>query len=601
MKEETYKKTYRQDIDVIKGFAILAVMLFHYGLLRTGYLGVDTFFVINGFFIIPSVIWGIQNGNFSYFDFLKKRLTRLFPLVLIICLCSLIFGCIFLLPYELERTARSVIASCLLSENLRCAFTWGNYWEVANDYSPLFHLWYVGILFEFYLLFPLVILILKRIKIGGGKMAICTIALLFISCLLYLMPFDTSLKFYLLPFRFFEIALGGVVGLYIRRNGTYVINNFINVFSITAFFALVVVLLFAFFTIGIDGIGHQVIPQAPYGIGLTAEGLHYSPTLMLFLTVILTAITLLKSHTYLWGEWIAWFGKRSYSLFIWHQFVLAFYRNTISDEITIQSTIIYIGISILLSQLTYKYIEKKIVTSLKTVLICIISSFVLIIPASYIYFNGGIIRDIPELNFKQGEGYTNIAVAYVDVPKEYNDISFPNNGKKNVLIIGNSFARDFCNILRESKFNSYLNYSVSFSGFPSDKEILSNADYIFSFLRKELLTDSISRLLKDGCKYYGIGTKNFGNSNNQYYSHRWSKDYFYSSAVLPKEYKKANDVAKEHWGSAYIDLIEPAMIDSVRVRVFTPDNKFISQDCRHLTPAGAKWYASVLDLDRIFK
>lgn len=589
------KTYYREDIDVVKGLSIMAVMLFHYGLLRSGYLGVDAFFVINGFFIIPSVISGIKNGTFSYFDFIIKRITRIYPLVLILCLFALLFGCIFMLPFELERTARSVIASCLLSENLRCAFTFGDYWEVLNDYSPLFHLWYVGILFEFYLFFPLFMLIIKRIE-KRNSMEIGTLALLLVSFILYLLPFDTSLKFYLVPFRFFEIAMGGLVGIYICKNGYKCIFRKRHIIFLVT---LIIVVFSAIFTIGSDGIGHQVRPIASYGIGLTMEGLHYPPTLMLLLTVILTTIALVMPCKVPLGKVIAWFGKRSYSLYIWHQFVLAFYRNSVSDEITILSTIVYFSVTLLLSELTYRYVEQKIIPSYKTFLISLFSSFIMIVPASHIYLNGGIIKDVPELEFKQGEGFVGIAVSYVDVPQKYSDRSFPSNGKANVLIIGNSFARDFCNILRESKYNNYLNYSYCSYGFPSNIEIISKADYIFSYMPQELLTDSIRMLLKYDCKIYGIGTKNFGNSNNQFYSHRWSNNYFYSTSVLPEEYKKANDVAKTHWGDSYIDLIEPAMVDSIHIRVFTPEHKYISQDCRHLTPAGAKWYASVLDLDRI--
>lgn len=62
---------YRKDIDSLKGIAILCVFLFHIGLLKSGYLGVDVFFVINGFLLIPSVVKGVEEGNFSYFRFLE--------------------------------------------------------------------------------------------------------------------------------------------------------------------------------------------------------------------------------------------------------------------------------------------------------------------------------------------------------------------------------------------------------------------------------------------------------------------------------------------------------------------------------------------------
>lgn len=600
MKTSGIKTNYREDIDSIKGFSILAVMLFHYGLLRSGYLGVDAFFVINGFFIIPSVINGVENGSFSYFSFMRKRITRLYPLILVICLCALLFGSIFLLPFELERTARSVVACSLLSENMRCAFTFGDYWEILNDYSPLFHLWYVGILFEFYLLFPLLMMLMKKVK-ADFSLEIGVLFLFFVSLILYLLPFDSSLKFYLLPFRFFEIAIGGLVGIYIQRKGIgtgAVVRNHNILFSI----ALVLVIFSAVFTLGTDGIGHQVIPISPYNrsVVLTSEGLHFPPTLMLLLTVILTSVVLLKPCRNNLGGVFSWLGTRSYSLYIWHQFVLAFYRNTINDEITIVSTIVYFSLTIVLSEVTYRYVEQKIKPNNKTIKICGMCSVFIIIPSVFIYLNGGLIKDIPELELKKDEGRVGVGISYVDIPNKFKDKTFPVNGKKNVLVVGNSFARDFCNILRESKYNTLINYSYGYIDFPSNTDIISNADYIFCCVHKDLITDSICGLMKPNCKVYGIGTKNFGNSNNQFYAHRWSDDYFKSRAELPVEYRRVHEMEKKCWGESYIDLITPAMLDSIHVRVFTPDKKYISQDCRHLTKAGAKWYASVLDFDKIF-
>ena len=67
---------YRQDLDVLKGIAIIAVVFFHMGFLKTGYLGVDLFLVINGFLIIPSLFKSILNGSFNCLNFYEKRIIR---------------------------------------------------------------------------------------------------------------------------------------------------------------------------------------------------------------------------------------------------------------------------------------------------------------------------------------------------------------------------------------------------------------------------------------------------------------------------------------------------------------------------------------------
>lgn len=77
--------------------------------------------------------------------------------------------------------------------------------------------------------------------------------------------------------------------------------------------------------------------------------------------------------------------------------------------------------------------------------------------------------------------------------------------------------------------------------------------------------------------------------------------YFAQVAIIEPEYKKLNAEWKEQWGEHYIDLLTPSLVDDQHVRVFTDDNRFISQDCRHLSQADAQWHAKILDWNRIFK
>lgn len=596
-------KKYRADLDCIKGICIIAVFLFHYGILRSGYLGVDVFFVINGFLVVPTLVNRISEGTFSYKNFLQKRILRLFPLVLLLSSVSLILGYFFMLPFEYERLSRSVVSSILLSENLRSAFTFGDYWEILNDYSPMFHLWYVGILFEFYVIFPF-ILVLARLVSGKHAwnirktLIIVTIALFGSSLLAYLIvPIDPSYKFYLLPFRLFEILAGGLIAVV---PSTIMASLKPKVQNISFFGLMAVVFISVLFAFQ-NGLGHQVRPIAAYDIGLTTEGLPVSPILLLLLIVVFACFVVAKENKnyFITNPFLVFIGKRCYSIFIWHQFVLAFYRNSISDELSVKSFFVCLTCAMFLAELSYRCVESFMFWNTKRVGIMSLGAFIVILSSMFIYLNGGVVKKYPELELTRNEGFVGIAVSYVDEPYE-DDRDFPDgdNGKKNVLVVGNSFARDFSNILKQSEFADKLNFSYSKYDYPVQR--LADADYVFTFLTKESLSDSLLRLMKTSSKVYGIGTKNFGKSNNQFYSHRWSKDYFNSTVVLPNEYKRANELAKEHWGNAYIDLIEPAMVDSLRVRVFTPEHKYISQDCKHLTKAGAKWYASVLDLKSIF-
>jgi len=211
---------YRQDLDSLKGIAIIAVVLFHMGLLESGYLGVDIFFVINGFLLIPTVCRAIANSDFSFFNFIQKRVVRLLPLIVLASAFSLILGYFLMLPDDYENVSQTVIASNIFSENILSLIT-TNYWDVQTGYKPLMHLWYVGVLFEFYIILPLVLMFISKLAVSFKKdkmqYMIYTITILtIISVVLYIAPIASqSSKFYLLPFRFFELGVGGIIALYI--------------------------------------------------------------------------------------------------------------------------------------------------------------------------------------------------------------------------------------------------------------------------------------------------------------------------------------------------------------------------------------------------
>lgn len=211
------EKKYRRDIDTLKGIAIISVVLYHLGFLKSGYLGVDLFFAINGFFIIPKLVNKVSEGSFGINEFIKTRLLRLYPLVLLGCIVTMILGYFLMLPNTYANTSKSVIASLAMSNNIVEAITTKNYWDIVNEYKPLMHLWYVGILFEFYIVVPLYLLIIKRLfrnsKIDTYKILYGSLIILLLgSFMLYVCPlYSNSQKFYYLPFRLWELLLGGCV------------------------------------------------------------------------------------------------------------------------------------------------------------------------------------------------------------------------------------------------------------------------------------------------------------------------------------------------------------------------------------------------------
>lgn len=601
-------KTYRADLDGLKGLAIIAVVFYHMGILKTGYLGVDLFFVINGFLVIPSLCRSIQNGSFTYFDFLKKRVIRLLPLIVIAMAVSLAIGYYGMLPDDYENVAQSVVATGLFSNNILSGITILSYWDSFNDFKPLMHMWYVGILMEFYIIIPLIVLGAKWLsKITKSSFerivnyVIITLSIL--SLALYLNPnLSDASKFYYLQYRFFEIAIGGLIGL--NLSSIKISNQLNRYLSPVTLVLLITTICASLFTININNLGsHTPVIGAPEIV----ESFILPKTVLLLLTVLFSTVLLFCKNGMTCSKYliengfIGYLGKMSFSIFVWHQVFLAFYRYYISIHISWIFICVYLLVIGAISLITYLFIEKKIQNTTSSLITWCALDLVLIAIAGVVYMKAGVVRDVPELDIYTSNIHRGMHAEYVDRVYEYQK-SFPEaNGKYNVLVVGVSFGRDFANVLLESPMKDSINLSY---GHWDDKDIMERAaesDYIFSFSSKKDVPSIVWDRIKSITQVWGIGTKNYGDSNGLIYTRRNEPDYFNTTVPLNPEYKQLNDLWKSEWGAdRYVDFIQMSLDEEGRVRVFSPEHKMISQDCEHLTKGGAQYYASVISWDKIF-
>jgi hypothetical protein len=263
--------------------------------------------------------------------------------------------------------------------------------------------------------------------------------------------------------------------------------------------------------------------------------------------------------------------------------------------------VVYLIVVLAISTISYLLIEKKVIASYRNFAVLTITTVLTLLPSSYLYLHAGVVRDIPELDVVKGSEHRGMFGEYCDRVYSYKEFPSEENGKPNVLVAGVSFGRDFANVLLESKYNDSINLAYLFVW--SDKraeELVKQSDYIFTFTAKDKLPTFVWNCKKTNCKVMGISTKNYGTCNGIIYKNRNSADYFNQVATIEQGYKELNAEWLQQWGDDYIDLLTPALVDETHVRVFTSDNRYISQDCRHLTQAGAQWYARILDWNKIF-
>jgi peptidoglycan/LPS O-acetylase OafA/YrhL len=203
---------YRPDIDGLRAVAVVAVLLFHAfpKLFPGGFIGVDIFFVISGFLITGNINRGIESGSFTISSFYLRRVRRIFPALLIVLACFLIAGRVFFTPGEFMQLGKHTGAAAAFASNF---FYWAEsgYFDGAAITKPLLHLWSLGIEEQFYLLWPIFIVISQR-KGKSRESVLAVIFISFVACVLTTAPLSSG-AFYSPATRMWELALGGVLAL----------------------------------------------------------------------------------------------------------------------------------------------------------------------------------------------------------------------------------------------------------------------------------------------------------------------------------------------------------------------------------------------------
>lgn len=196
----------RADIQVLRGVAVVAVILYHAGLTLVpgGFLGVDMFFVASGFLIGGHVMRALDAGAFSFADFYLRRIRRLIPAAYAVLLVTVVAAATLLTADAHARFAAQALGAIGYLTNV---VLWQqiNYFNDQSASEPLLHMWSLAVEEQFYLLLPLMLWMLPRRWRAGG-VAAATLASLALYLVLY--PRSPGAAFYLLPTRAWELGLG---------------------------------------------------------------------------------------------------------------------------------------------------------------------------------------------------------------------------------------------------------------------------------------------------------------------------------------------------------------------------------------------------------
>jgi peptidoglycan/LPS O-acetylase OafA/YrhL len=489
------KNNYRPEIDGLRAISVFAIIIYHanfiffdYHLLKGGFVGVDIFFVISGYLIGNIILKEfLMKNKFSFKKFYERRARRILPVLLFVILISLIVGYFFLLPDSYKNFSRSAISSIFFISNFYFWSTNSIYGSENVLLKPLAHTWSLSIEEQFYIFFPIFILIIfKFLKKYFFQIFFC----LFLSSLIFAnwssktyLDFTYeiygrdinfhNMNFYLLPSRIFELLAGAMLS-YIKLNQKYKIKFNLVPNEILTFFGVILIFYsFIFFEYG--NIFHPsfitLIPVA-------------GTMLIIFFSNNKDFIAKILSNKIL-----VFFGLISYSLYIWHYPIFSYLRYLDVFNYSFLIKIFSIIITIIFSIFSYHLIEKpfrdKRIIPLKY-LIFFFSLFIffIIFFSFYIIKNDGIKNRFPSIvsetlkSNKKNQYY---------ISKELT----------NVILIGDSHSRSIEHYLnQELKIQNYnlvkLDESFYIENFNSvDKKTNTiNKDFIDT-------NNKISNFLKD--------------------------------------------------------------------------------------------------------
>jgi len=203
--------SYRADVDGLRAVAIAAVVVFHAfpAAARGGFTGVDVFFVVSGY-VISRIIWrGLDERSFTLAWFYGRRALRLFPALALVLVATLAAGRWLLLPDAYATLGKDVAAAAAFTSNLVLWQDAGYFTENAA-LRPLTHLWSLAVEEQFYLVFPLLLVAARRSRRLTGVL-LAVLAAASFAWSVARVGTDPAAAFYLLPSRFWELALGALL------------------------------------------------------------------------------------------------------------------------------------------------------------------------------------------------------------------------------------------------------------------------------------------------------------------------------------------------------------------------------------------------------
>jgi peptidoglycan/LPS O-acetylase OafA/YrhL len=328
--------TYRPDVDGLRGIAVLAVVVYHafpYAL-PGGFVGVDVFFVISGFLITQILRRHLlEHGRLGIGDFYARRVRRLFPALLLVLAFTGLAGWLVMTSGEFSVLGQHLAGAAGFVSNL-VLWSESGYFAPDAQTAPLLHLWSLAVEEQFYLAWPLMLLLANRLRAGAVVLVLITLASFVAN--LVVVERDGSAAFYLPLTRLWELSLGGALAIAGERWAP-------AAQTARRMGAVGVALLAGSTVLVVD------VPSYP---GIAAA----FPVAGAALCIAAGASAPANRHL-LAARWLVQLGLISYPLYLWHWPLLALLRLSSVDPQAL-SVVAAVALSVALAWLTWRYVER---------------------------------------------------------------------------------------------------------------------------------------------------------------------------------------------------------------------------------------------------
>lgn len=448
-------RDFRQDINLLRGIAILSVVFYHFAptLLPGGFTGVDIFFVISGFLMTKIIATSLERQTFNLFQFYAARSKRIIPALLMLCVVLALVTFFWLPTNEYRKLGNYIGYAALFISNLKLKKESGDYFATDSHENWFLHTWSLSVEWQFYLVLPFIMMALyplrKRVDTG-----LCLLLLALCSFLVSVTStsLDAATRFYLMPYRAWEMLCGGLVWYAAKRYAP--LHTWRIIIALLGYAFILASILF-------------ITPEHAWPGGFTL--LPVVGTMLVIYSNSPSLINMIDRN-------LRWVGLSSYSVYLWHWPIAVFliYAGKQHNGLWVVSAI---SLSFLLGWLSWILIEQpaKNVLNQRSVAAFWAIVFACVgITWGYSHLvKSDIITSRPDPQVDQIAAQANNK-NYAADPKTH--MSYYGTGAATAIIIGDSHAEATATALAEAAKDLGSVVGITYSGCPT----LANADLLES-------------------------------------------------------------------------------------------------------------------------